>query len=249
MGKVSSLIRTVTGKKRFSSAVILAAGRGTRFSDERAKQFELICGKPVILHSALAFEKCELVDEIIVVCAVNETEKCRSILKNGGISKLTRIVVGGKTRGESAQNGFEAVNPACEFVAIHDAARCLVTPGMIEAAFESAFVCGGAACAAKCTDTLKRADGAGNVLETVDRESIWLVQTPQIFNANMYRAALYYAEKDGVSATDDCALCERLGFKIKMVDSGKTNMKITYPEDIVAAEAILTSRGKSEAEQ
>lgn len=249
MGKISSLIRTAVGKKRFCSAVILAAGAGSRYSADRAKQFEIIDGKPVLLRSAEAFEESELIDEIVVVCPAGETEKCRSMLSAGRVTKLTKIVVGGETRGRSAKNGFDGVNPACEFVAIHDAARCLVTPRMIEAAFESAFVTGGAACAAKCTDTLKKTDRADNVLETVDRENMWLVQTPQVFNANMYRAALYYAEKDGVDATDDCALCERIGFKIKMVNVGKTNMKITYPEDIVIAEAILKSRRAAEVEK
>ena len=98
-----------------------------------------------------------------------------------------------------------------------------------------------------CTDTLKKTDVSNTVLETVDRQNMWLVQTPQIFDANMYRAAVYYAEKDNVTATDDCALCERLGFKIKMVDVGRTNMKITYPEDVIMADAILKSRRKKEA--
>ena len=242
MGKISSIIRTAVGKKRFCSAVILAAGKGSRFSETSPKQFFTIDGKPVLLHSALAFEESELIDEIIVVTSEDETEHCRNMLLSGGVNKLTRVVTGGDTRGKSAKNGFEAINPAAEFVAIHDAARCLITPEMIEAAFESAFVYGGAACAAVCTDTLKKTDVSDTVIETVDRKNIWLVQTPQIFNANMYRAAVYYAEKDGIDATDDCALCERLGFKIKMVDVGKTNMKITYPEDVIIAEAILKSR-------
>ena len=246
MGKISSLIRTTVGKKRFCSAVILAAGEGSRFSSDQPKQFYEIDGKPVLLHSALAFENSELIDESIVVTTDTETEHCRNYLIKNGVNKLTRVVTGGETRSESAKHGFEAVNPACAFVAIHDAARCLVTPEMIEAAFESAFVFGGAACASVCTDTLKRTDLSNTVKETVDRNNMWLVQTPQVFDANMYRAAVYYAEKDGVTATDDCALCERLGFNIKMVNVGRTNIKITYPEDVVIAEAILASRRKTE---
>lgn len=242
MGKISSIIRQAAGKKRFCSAVILAAGSGTRYSDDIAKQFEVIDGKTVLLRSALAFEECELVDEIVLVTSAKTTERAKSILDRGGITKLTRVVTGGETRAESAKRGFNAVNPACEFVAIHDAARCLVTPQMIESAFDAAFVYGGAACAAVCTDTLKKTDAAGNIVETIDRENVWQAQTPQIFNANMYRAAVYYAEKDGVSATDDCALCERIGFKIKLVDCGRTNIKITYPEDIAVAEGILAHR-------
>ncbi len=242
MGKLSSLIRAAAGKKRFNSAVILAAGSGKRFSDDRAKQFAEVGGESVLVRSARAFEECEFISEIIVVTREADTEGCRNILKKNGITKVTRVVAGGDTRQKSAKNGFDAVNPACDFVAIHDAARCLVTPEMIEAAMETAYVHGAAACAAKATDTIKKTDGANTIKETVDRENCWLVQTPQIFMADMYRAAAYMAEKDKIDATDDCALCERLGFKVKLVDCGKTNMKITYPEDIVIAEAILKYR-------
>ncbi len=242
MGKLSSLIRAATGKKRFNSAVILAAGSGRRFSDDRAKQFEEIRGESVLVRSARAFENCDLISEIIIVTREADIEGCRNILKEKGITKVTRVVAGGDTRQKSAKNGFDAVNPECDFVAIHDAARCLLTPEMIEAAMETAYVHGAAACAAKATDTIKKSDGADTIKETVDRENCWLVQTPQIFMADMYRAAAYMAEKDKVDATDDCALCERLGFKVKLVDCGKTNMKITYPEDIVIAEAILKYR-------
>lgn len=242
MGKLSSLIRSVAGKKRFNSAIILAAGSGRRFSDDRAKQFVEVGGMSVLVRSAKAFEESELISEIIVVTREADVEGCRNILKDNGITKVTRVVAGGDTRQKSAKNGFEAVNPECDFVAIHDAARCLITPEMIETAMETAYVSGAAACAARATDTIKKTDSTNTIKETVDRENAWLVQTPQIFMADMYRAAAYMAEKDNVEATDDCALCERLGFKVKLVDVGKTNMKITYPEDIVIAEAILKHR-------
>lgn len=242
MGKLSSLIRAAAGKKRFNSAIILAAGSGRRFSDDTAKQFVEVAGESVLVRSAKAFENSELISEIIVVTRQADVEGCRNILKENGITKTTRVVAGGDTRQKSAKNGFDAVNPACEFVAIHDAARCLVTPEMIEAAMESAYVHGACACATKATDTIKKTDGANSITETVNRDNAWLVQTPQIFMADMYRAAAYMGEKDNVEATDDCALCERLGFKVKLVDVGKTNMKITYPEDIIIAEAILKYR-------
>lgn len=244
MGKLSSLIRAASGKKRFNSAIILAAGSGTRFGDDKAKQFVEIDGIPVLVRSALAFENSEEIHEIVVVTRKADVEGCRNILKNAGITKLTSVVAGGDTRQQSAKIGFEAANPDCDFVAIHDAARCLVTNDMIEAAFESAYVNGAAACAGRVVDTIKKSNGNNIITETVDRENTWLVQTPQIFMADMYRAASYMAEKDGVNVSDDCALCERLGFKVKLVDCGKTNIKITYPEDVIFAEAILKSREK-----
>lgn len=244
MGKLSSLIRAAGGKKRFNSAVILAAGSGSRFSDNVQKQFLEIRGESVLIRSARAFQNSEEIHEIVLVTRRADVEGCRNLLRQNGITKLTTVVAGGDTRQQSAKRGFDAVNPECDFVAIHDAARCLITPNMIEAAMESAYVHGAAACAARVSDTIKRTDNASFVTETIDRENCWTVQTPQVFMADMYRAASYMAERDHVTGTDDCFLCERLGFKVAMVDVGKTNMKITYPEDAVIAEAILASREK-----
>lgn len=246
MGKISSLIRAAGGKKRFNSAIILAAGSGKRFDDNKAKQFIEIDGVSVLVRSAMAFQRSELIDEIVLVTRQADIEGCRNILSQNGITKLTRVVAGGDTRQQSAKIGFDAVNPIADFVAIHDAARCLVTPDMIEAAMETAFVNGAAACASRVVDTIKRTNGADKITETIDRNNTWLVQTPQIFMADMYRAAAYMAEKDHVQASDDCALAERLGFAVQLVDCGKTNIKITYPEDIIIAEAILASRKKKE---
>lgn len=245
MGKLSALIRRTAGKKRFHSAILLAAGSGKRFDDQKAKQFIEIDGVSVLVRSAAAFQQCEVIDEIILVTRQADVEGCRNILLQNGITKLTRVVAGGDTRQQSAKIGFDAVNPIADFVAIHDAARCLITPDMIEAAMETAYVTGAAACATRVVDTIKKTNGADMITETIDRENTWLVQTPQIFMADMYRAAAYMAEKDHVSATDDCALAERLGFQVQLVDCGKTNIKITYPEDVVIAEAILASRKKN----
>ena len=239
MSKISSLIRAAGGKQRFTSAVILAAGSGSRFSDDRAKQFIEIAGEPVLVRSVRAFEECEWIQEIVVVTRRADIEGCRNLLKGRELNKVTRIVAGGDTRQESARFGFEAVNPACEYVAIHDAARCLVTPEMIEAALDSAYRTGAAACGTRAVDTVKKTNGADTVTETLDRDNIWMIQTPQVFLANLYRAAVYTAEKEKFLGTDDCSLCERLGFSVQMVECGRTNMKITYPEDAVIAEAIL----------
>ena len=242
MGKLSSLLRAAGHGKRFNSAVILAAGSGKRFSDDTAKQFIEIAGESILVRSAKAFEMSGEVDEIVVVTRETDVIGCRNLLEKAGVTKATRVIGGGETRQASAKRGFDAVNPAADYVAIHDAARCLVTPEMIEAVFEAAYVTGAAAAASRNPDTIKRTDGSDRVTETVDRENTWLVQTPQIFRADIYRAAAYMAERDAVTATDDCALCERLGFPVRLVDCGPTNIKITYPADVVIAEAILQSR-------
>ncbi len=244
MGKLSSLIRFASGKKRFNSAVILAAGRGTRMNDDCAKQFINIGGVPMVVRSAAAFEASPEIHEIVVVTRAADIDGCNRMLREYGIRKLTRVVAGGENRQESAKLGFDAINPECDFVAIHDAARCLTTPEMIEAVMESAYVHGVAACACRIVDTIKRTDGADTIKETIDRENTWLVQTPQVFMTDMYRAASYMAVKEHAISTDDCMLCERLGFAVKLVDTGRFNIKVTYPEDVMIAELILDIRDK-----
>lgn len=242
MGQLSSILRKVSKGKRFNSAVILAAGSGKRFSDDTAKQFALVDGTSVLVRSAKAFNESDCIDEIVVVTRSQDKDGVYNILKDNGITKLTTVVSGGDTRQDSSRLGFEAVNPECSFVAIHDAARCLVTSDMINAAFEAAYTNGAAACASRSTDTIKITDGSDTVKETVDRENAWVVQTPQVFLSDIYRAAAYNALKSGFVGTDDCSLCENVGFKVKMVECGKYNIKITYPEDIAVAEALLRFR-------
>lgn len=251
MGKISDLVKTISTSKtkKFNSAVVLASGSGRRFGDDRAKQFVMLDGIPIFIRSLMAFDNSHETDEIILVTRENDIEGCRNLVSQYGLKKVTRVVAGGDTRQDSARLGFEAVNPACTFVAIHDAARCLVTPDMIDRTFTEAYVVGAAACGTKATDTMKKGDLSNNIVETIDRDMVWNVQTPQIFMAEMYRAATYTAKKDFVMATDDCMLCERLGFKVRLVECGKTNMKITYPEDIAIASAILAYRREMEEKE
>lgn len=242
-------LRRQRAPKKFHAAILLAAGNGVRFGDGNGKHLTICGGMPVLVRSALAFEKCSRIDEIIVVTRESDVESCSTLLREAGVTKLKTVVSGGSERQISAKRGFDAVNPNADFVSIHDAARCLVTPEMIEAVLEEAEIHGAAACAEKSVDTVKRANKEGFIAETLDREKVWLVKTPQTFLANMYRAAAYTAEKDQFHATDDCALVERLGFSVKLVDCGWENIKITYPEDIEKAEWILQRRENAEKER
>ena len=235
--------------KKFHAAIVLAAGNGMRFGDENGKHLTMCGGIPVIVRSALAFERCDRIDEIIVVTREGDRDICTTLLRDAGVTKLKTVVSGGDTRQISAKRGFDAVNPNADFVSIHDAARCLVTPEMIASVLDEAEIHGAAACAEKTVDTVKRLNKEGFVVETLDRDRIWLVKTPQTFLANMYRAAAYTAEKDHFTATDDCALVERLGFSVKLVDCGSENIKITYPDDIARAEWILSRRAHTAKEE
>ncbi len=235
-------------RKKMVSAIILASGTGDRFRigtgdrlETIKKQFISVGGIPAIVRCAAEFEKCALVDEIIVVTGEEDIEYCRRLLE-GNIKKLTHVTAGGETRQKSAMAGLDLVDESSDFVAVHDGARCLVTADIIESVLREAFANGAAAAAERAVDTIKEADCDGMIINTIDRDTAWLMKTPQAFMADMYRAGVYSAEKDGVTVTDDCMLVERLGFKVKAVDCGRENIKLTYPEDRIIAEAILRYR-------
>ena len=228
----------------FTSAVILCAGSGSRFAPDGSvtKQNVLVCGVPVAVRSILAFEACAFADEIVVVCRADEIEAFERYRAEYGFAKVTRIVAGGATRQESSLRGFEAIDDKAKYVMIHDGARCLVTPEIIEATARAAYRDRAAVAAERCRDTVKVTDNGRTVAETADREKIWLAKTPQAFLATLYRAAAYMAKKENAAVTDDASMAERLGFSVTLVDCGTQNLKITYPEDVILAEAIIKSR-------
>lgn len=230
-------------KNKPTAAVILAAGEGQRFSDIAGeKQNRALFDIPVILRTVLAFERCGVISEIVVVCRSEDVSDYREMFETHGITKLKSVTAGGDSRAESSLIGFECVSDKAKFVAIHDGARCLITPDMIENTVRAAWVHGAAAAGHASTDTVKYSEDGMFISETVDRSKVWLIGTPQVFMTNMYRAAAYMAKKDGVAVTDDCMMAERLGFKIRLVEVGAENIKITTKSDICAAEGILKMR-------
>ncbi|MBE6587312.1 MAG: 2-C-methyl-D-erythritol 4-phosphate cytidylyltransferase [Ruminococcaceae bacterium] len=226
---------------KFTSAVILAAGNGTRFGGKVKKQYVEILGIPAVIRTIMAFEECDIIDEIILV---GDKEALGELLSEYSFKKIAMVVSGGETRQESALLGFDSVSDKSKFVAIHDAARCLVTPEMIEATVKEAYKYRAAAAAHRSEDTVKIADKNGIVEKTTDRDKIWLVQTPQVFQNDVYRSAAYMAKKDDATVTDDCMLCERLGFEVKLCECGRENLKLTSPEDLMLCEAIIAYREK-----
>ena len=230
----------------FCSAIIVAAGSGTRMGGTRTKQMTELCGKPVIVHTLLAFESCDAVKEIIVVAREDETQEYTSFAKQYGLSKLRHVVPGGETRQQSVLLGTKVLSYRSEYLAIHDGARCLITPREITDVLRQACIYGAAAAAEMMTDTVKRCDDRGFITETIDRETLMRAQTPQCFKTSLYLASAYTAERDGFAATDDCSVAEHAGFAVRTVDCGKTNLKITTPEDLVIARALLTSRSLME---
>lgn len=232
-------------RSKFNSAIILAGGSGTRAGGSTTKQLALLCGIPVIVRTVNTFEECDFIKEIIIVAKADEIGLYEDFKKQYGWKKISAVVAGGDSRQRSVLCGFKKISDKSDYVYIHDGARCLVTEEMIAAVGHAACVHGAAIAAQRATDTVKIKDG--QKLNTPDRDSVWLAQTPQVFKTEMYRAAAFSAIKSKITVTDDASLCEALGFNVFPVDCTSQNIKITKPCDFYIAEAILKFR-ESETE-
>ncbi len=237
-----SLFKTenISAARPYVTAVIVAAGNSTRMGGVN-KQFLLIDGVPVLIRTLLAFEECENVNEIIIAAREEDIPRMFAMLKDYNVLKVKDIVTGGRTRQQSVFNAIRRSSPLSEYFAIHDGARPLVTAEIINKTLEAAFETQAAATGVRVKDTIKILN-TDNVIEaTPDRASLWAVHTPQVFNRNLYLAAV-----DNVinseSFTDDCRLIEEYGHPVTMVEGSYDNIKITTPEDIVIAEAIINRR-------
>ncbi len=223
------------------SAIIVAAGSSNRMGGID-KIFAEIDKIPVIARTLSAFQSCEDIFEIVVVTKESSVERIKALATEHGITKLTAVVLGGTTRAESVRNGVEAVSEDTEFIAIHDGARPLVLPEDISACAGDAFNYGGAILALPVTDTVKYAKKNGFVEYTPAREKLFGAQTPQIFDLDTYKKAMEKAFKDLSDWTDDSMVYENYAEKVYLTPGRRSNIKITSPEDILIAEAILKGR-------
>ncbi|MBQ9131029.1 MAG: 2-C-methyl-D-erythritol 4-phosphate cytidylyltransferase [Clostridia bacterium] len=234
------LQKTIIGNH--TAAVILAAGSSTRMGKGLNKQLQAVNGIPVLAHTLMAYQRCALIREIIVVARPQDFEAIYQISKTYHIKKLRHIVSGGATRQISAERGVAKVNEQTKYVAIADGARCLTTPEQIAKVCLRAYRHKAASAGHLISDTVKRATSLGAIKETVDRTGLWQVQTPQIFHTSLYAAALQRAKSEGYEVTDDNSLIEKLGYRIQLVECGRENLKITTKDDLALAEAILRYR-------
>ena len=198
---------------------------------------------PVLVHTLYAFQDCPAVDEIVVVVREDLLVEVGRLCKEFVFDKVTKVVVGGMERIHSVQAGLREVRPDAALIAIHDGARPLVSQEIIRDAVARAAITGAAAPAIPLTDTIKREDG-GLTVETVDRSQLWAVQTPQVFEAGLIRAATQKALDDGEVLTDDCGAVERLGMKVTLTSGSRENLKVTTPLDLILGEAILRARAE-----
>ena len=222
------------------SAVIVAAGSARRM--EGIDKILAPLGElPVLVHTLYAFQDCPAFDEVVVVTREDLLVEVSQLCKEYRLDKVTKVVVGGAERIHSVRAGLQEANPEAGLIAIHDGARPLVTREVLEEAVARAWTTGAAAPAIPVTDTIKREEN-GQTVETVDRSQLRAVQTPQVFEAGLIRAALEKAVQNGEHLTDDCAAVERIGMKVSLTAGSRENIKISTPFDLLLGEAILESR-------
>lgn len=220
-----------------NSAIIVAAGKGTRLQSDVPKQFLEIAGKPLIFHTIEKFEECAAVGEIVLVLPAEEIENFQKSAKNQKFSKLKKITGGGNTRVESVLNGFNSISENCAVVAVHDGARPLVSPSEIARTIEKAKETGAACLTAPVTDTIKRIRGS-EITATIDRNTLRRALTPQCFRVKILKKAFENADLTE-AVTDECFLVEKLGHSIAFVDGSPKNIKITTREDFLIGEFFL----------
>lgn len=220
-------------------AIIAAAGQGHRMGGERAKQFLELAGIPIIIHTLRAFERCEIIQEVIVVLAAQEAADFLSLAGRFSLAKLAKVVPGGATRAESVLQGLRAVRPAtAEIVAIHDGVRPFVTPDEITRTVNAAQLHEAAVLVAPVTDTIKEVE-SGLVVRTLERSQLRRALTPQCFRYSLLRRAYEQADVMNPKLTDDSALVEAMGIGAVIVEGGPRNIKITTPEDLAIGEVLL----------
>lgn len=228
----------------FVSAIIVAAGGSTRMGTAGSKQFIPLLERPVIEYTLSAFQNCETISEIVVVSREQDAQQIKEIADNNGFSKVKAVVNGGDSRAHSVKNGIAAASSGAEYYAIHDGARPLITVEEIERVCDAAFETGAATLGTPVTDTIKIVDGSDMIESTPLRSQLRAVQTPQVFESELYSFALDNAEDSLEGFTDDCSLIENMRGEVMVVDGSKENIKLTTPIDIIIAESILKSRGE-----
>ena len=222
--------------------VIVAGGKGARTGGAELKQFRWVAGKPMLLHSVQTFQEREDVAMVVVVLPFEHVGDPPPWLFQCDTERLL-LSVGGRERSDSVRNGLEDLDDQIEIVAVHDAARPLVTLKVIDSVITEARKGHGAAPGLPVVDTLKRVDESSTIRETIDRTGLVRIQTPQAFPKDMIERAYREASAAGLSATDDAALCERLGMPVVIVPGSERAMKITTEEDFARAEALSILTG------
>ena len=227
-------------EERFTSAIIVAAGDSTRMGYKLSKQLIPLNGRPAIEYTLKAFHNCPRIDEIIVVARPVDIDDIAEIAFN--FRKVSAVTAGGSTRTQSVRKGIHAADRRTTHYAIHDGARVLITPKQITKVLNAAYECGAAALGTPVTDTIKIMNADGTIESIPDRSMMWAVQTPQVFEKDLYKRAMGNAIVSGLEVTDDCSMIEAIGEKVTVIRGEYSNIKLTTPVDITLAEALLAKR-------
>ena len=222
-----------------TSAIIVAAGRGTRMGPNVDKLFVEVAGRPVVAHTWLRFDACSEIDEIIVVVRGGLENAFKDIAATLPLRKPWHAVAGGAERQDSVWNGVQAVASQTELVAIQDGARPCTTNQVIHDTLAAARQTGAAVAAQRVTDTIKESKDGALITRNIDRSHLWSVQTPQSFRLDVIRKALEGVRRKGIVLTDDTAACELIGQPVKLVFSASPNPKITVPADLPYIDLLL----------
>jgi len=221
-------------------AIIPAGGSGRRMRSQSPKQYLLINGKPVLVHTLLKLQKISLIDDIRVVVPEKDIFFVRENMKKPyQLNKISDVIAGGRERQDSVRNGLVGVGEDYDIVVIHDGVRPFVTEEVLSRVIDAALQSGAAIAGMPAKDSVKEVHSDGSISRTLNRETVWLAQTPQAFQRRIIQEAYQKAAFDGYSGTDDASLVERLGIPVKMILVNYANIKITTPEDLVLAEALM----------
>ena len=222
-----------------TSAVIVAAGRGTRMGPGIDKLFLGVAGAPVIVHTWRRFDSVATIDELVLVVREGTQDTFAELAAQHGFRKPFRLVAGGAERQDSVWNGLVALDPRSEVVAIQDGARPCTDAGLIERCLATARASGAAVAAQRAVDTIKETDGGTQIARHLDRSRLWAVQTPQCFRVDVIRRALEAVRSAGKQVTDDTAACELIGQPVELIDSTAPNPKVTAPSDLPYIDLLL----------
>lgn len=225
-------------------AVIPAAGAGVRMGAERPKQFLLLSGRSILSVTLEAFERCPVIETVVLVAPKEAVSACeREIVMGGGLTKVSRVVPGGARRQDSVRLGVEACPSGCDLVVVHDGVRPLVREDLIERILVAARAHGAAVAALPARETVKQVREGAWVERTLDRRGLWMVQTPQaFFRSDLLAAHRKALEEDWEELPDDASLVERIGVPVRVVEGAEDNIKVTTPNDLALARFLLERR-------
>ncbi len=227
------------------TAIITAAGKGKRMLHSVPKHFIRLEDKPVLAYTLDVFERCPDVNQVLVVSRSGEEDYClKEVVEKYGYKKVLKIVIGGDRRQDSVYNGIKELDEDTDIVLVHDGVRPFVSQNTLSEAIKLAIFADGVVTAVPVKDTIKYVGDDGIIRATPDRSSLWHAQTPQVFKRRILEEAYVRAYNDKYTGTDDSSLVERLGYKVKIVEGGVDNIKITTKEDLLFAEVILMMHKK-----